>query len=146
MKSSLTIWLLLGALAASAGLNVYHAVRSAGAGDARDVCPIATRPACRLVEQLALSESQRQKLFGCCGGRCGRESEERGRRIRELTADLERELNGQAIDRERVAGLADELAGLRAEEWKFRLQCIMQVRETLTPAQRERLIAAAENP
>ena len=64
----------------------------------------------------------------------------------ELMAKLEQALNADTLDREQVIKLADEIAQLRAEEWKDRVRCVLEVRETLTPGQLERLAATVATP
>jgi Spy/CpxP family protein refolding chaperone len=149
MKATFTIWLLAGALVASAGLNVYYA-RTAGVPAKSDFLAASaspeTRPVCNMVEHLGLTESQRSRLSGCCKGTCARQRHESGERMRDLLAALERELNAESLDRQRVAQLADEVAALRTVEWKDRIQCVLQVSETLTREQRQRLLASATAP
>jgi Spy/CpxP family protein refolding chaperone len=149
MKATFTIWLLAGALAASAGLNVYlaeSATASAQSEPARMSATPETHPVCNMVEQLGLTESQCSRLSGCCKGACARQRHESGQRMHELLASLERELNAEPLDHQRVMQLADEVAALRSIEWKDRIQCVLQVSETLTRAQRERLLASATAP
>ena len=150
MKATLTIWLLSGALVASAGLNVY---RARPAVDTAPPCAAGARPCaassgkgCPLTETLGLTDAQRRELVGCCGGMCASKRDECGQQIRTRIAELERELNKEELDRAAVARLADEIAQLRAQEWKNRIQCILQVRETLTPAQVERLVESVATP
>jgi len=148
MRTTVTMWLLCGALVASAGLNVYHVGRAAQTAEPLpDVARCAgTQPVCPMVERLGLTESQRQQLVGCSAGVCGRECAARGQRLRELLRELESALNADPVDRQGIDRLADEIAGLRASEWKNRVNCILQVRETLTPSQLERLVASVEAP
>lgn len=56
------------------------------------------------------------------------------------------QLNAEPLDRERIAQLVDEIATLRVQGWKDRIQGIVQVRETLTGEQLERLMAAVQGP
>ncbi len=150
MKTTIAISLLGGALLASAGLNVQHLRQSAPAGEPLSggcaTGEAASQPTCRMVEQLGLTKGQCQKIFGCRGGECALRRGEVSRCLRARIADLQRELNAKQIDRQRINELADEIVELRAQEWKDRIQCILQVRETLTPEQLERLAAIVEGP
>lgn len=150
MKATIAIWVLSGALLASASLNVYHAGRSALPGEP---CPgwtattaAESRPVCRMVDALGLSEGQQQKISRCCEGVCGSQHQQRGQQMRVLMAELQRQLNAEPLDRERIAQLVDEIATLRVQGWKDRIQGIVQVRETLTGEQLERLMAAVQGP
>lgn len=146
MKKTLAILVLVGALTASAGVNVYHTIGGYTASDdepARVVGP--TKRVCPSLEELGLTAGQRKKLSGCCG-MCTNRRNELQKEIRTLIADLERELNAPSVNAERVYQLADELGELRAQELKSRVNTIVQVRETLTPSQLERLVDAVEEP
>ena len=150
MKATIAIWVLSGALLASASFNVYHASRSARPGepcsDWTATTAAESRPVCRMVDALGLSEGQRQKISRCRGGVCGSQHQQRGQQMHILMAELQRQLNAEPLDRERIAQLVDEIAALRVEGWKDRIQCIVQVRETLTGEQLERLMAAVQGP
>ena len=150
MKTTLTIGLLAGALLASAGINVRYMRMTA---DTDQPCsrsggvPCAgERATCPLSEQLDLTEQQQKRLFGCCGGVCAKRRCELSGRTDELMAQLEQALNADPVDREQVIKLADEIAQLRAQEWKDRVRCVLEVRETLTPSQLERLAATVATP
>ncbi len=162
MKTSLTIALLAGALAASAGLNAYQAVRlrttesaaiygmtraaaSAPCGSCATGTAGVTQPACRLAEQLGLTAAQRERIVGCGAGRCGREEEQR-ERLAQRSAELQAALNCEVLDGPRVQALVDEVAALRTAEWKACIDCVVQVRSVLTREQVVRLVAQAGQP
>jgi Spy/CpxP family protein refolding chaperone len=136
---------------ASAGLNAFLAgqrmtsTEPCGAGR---LCPITgTRPACPLADELQLTEEQRVKIFDCCGGGvCRRQREQQAKALDDLIVQLERALEAQTVDSQLVRKLADEIASLRAQEWKDRIQCVLQVRSALTPEQLARLTVQRENP
>lgn len=150
MKTTIAISLLSGALLASAGMNVYCLRESAPPGvpcaGEYAPCEAASQPTCQMVKRLGLTTGQCQEIFGCCGGVCGRQRDELGRRIGVRMAELERALNAEQLDRRRIDELAGEIAELRAKRWKDRIQCVLRVRETLTPEQLERLVATVEGP
>ena len=150
MKTSFIIWLLCGGLVASTALNVHHLRIGASpqrpCDQGRAPCAQRAQAACPIAEELGLSESQRQRICAGCTASCARECDRRDQRVAALLTELQRELNAEALDRERVTHLADQIAALHAQEWKSRIQCIVQVRETLRPDQLERLVATVAGP
>lgn len=142
MRRPVAIFLLAGAFVASASLNIYHTVRgySARANASAEV-PVSGKRICPSLQELGLTPGQREKLAGCCG-MCANRRDELQKKIASLIAELERELNASSLNVERVYGLADQVGELRAQELKSRIHSIVQVRETLTPSQLERLVAA----
>lgn len=161
MKRIVPVWMLFGAFAGSAALNVYHA-RSASVEEtgstlenadpegveAKAADPIPCRrcrPAgapCRsgrpLVDTLELTAIQKNEFAQCCPT-YAQKRVQLHERINSLGADLERELSAEKPDMERVGRLADEIGALHAEELKCRVNSILLVRKTLTPTQLERL-------
>ncbi len=168
MKRMMTFWVLFGALAASAALNVYHAKTPTEpvlpeladlVGSAPvDTAPIGTTPVdttpfgiarrvviktkgppcCPLVETVKLTATQKQEIAVCCPI-YAQQRAQLDERITVLLANLERELAASNPDTARLHELADQIGELRAEELKSRVNAIVLVRKTLTPSQLERL-------
>ncbi|MFH1746433.1 MAG: periplasmic heavy metal sensor [Planctomycetota bacterium] len=151
MKTAIVISLLSGALLASATLNVL-ALRQVDSSSppcktGNTTCAaVGSQPTCRMVEQLGLTPTQCQQLFGCCGGACGQRRSESDQRLQVLLKELNQELNATQFDRQHINKLTDEIARLRTAEWQDTIQCILRVRETLTPDQLERLVSSVEGP
>jgi len=158
MKRMMAFWVLFGALAASAALNVYHAktpiepvlpeladlvgsapVDTTPFGIVRRVV-IKTKgpPCCPLVETVKLTATQKQEIAVCCPT-YAQQRAQLDERITVLLAKLERELATSNPDTARLYELADQIGELRAEELKSRVNTIVLVRKTLTPSQLERL-------
>ena len=151
MRQSLVIWLLAGALLGSAALNAFLVGQrrtSASPCAAGGFCPITLdRPNCPLADELQLSEEQRVKIFSCCGGGvCLRQREQQAKVLEDSLAQLEQALTADKIDSQLVESLADKIAGLRAQEWKDRIHCVLQVRMALTPEQLARLNTERKAP
>lgn len=149
MKRMVTVWVLVGVLAGSAAFNVYYVSTVAAAGTAfgtqKAVPAEQPRFVCPSAEELGLTEKQKQQITGCCGA-CTRQQIELERRINGLFVELERALNAEPVNEERVYELADQIADLRGRRFKSRVHSILLVRETLTRDQLERLVAAAKGP
>ncbi len=150
MKKTVIIWLLSGAFVASAGLNVHLAGRRASAGKSsagqRAALVAQSEHLCPLTDELCLTEGQRQNICGCCGGACMRERNALQARIGGLVSELGRELNAEPVNEGRVYELAEGIAEVQAQELKSRVHSILQVRETLTRDQLDRLIATVKSP
>lgn len=150
MKTTLIICVLVGALTASAGLNVYHAAQ---AGPPASICdqPCGRErdmgeAVCPLAQAVGLTEAQRERLHGCCRGTCARQRSAARDKLRQLMGELQAALNTDSIDLARIDALTEEIATQRAREWHERIRCILQVRELLTPEQVQQLMAAVEGP
>lgn len=149
MRKTVAILLLLGALGASAAINAYYTTRTdeRAASDMGEPTNVAaqTKRVCPSLDELKLTSTQRAQLSGCCG-KCGTWRNQLQQKTDALIAELERQLNATSFNKERIYQLADEIGELRAQELKSRVHSIVQVRETLTPSQLERLVAAAKEP
>lgn len=149
MRKTVAILVLVGALSASATINLYYTARAdeRGGPDIGEPANVAaqTKRVCPSLDELNLTPTQRAQLSGCCG-KCGMRRSKVKQEIDELVVKLQRELNAPSVNAERVYELADELGELRAQELKSRVHSIVQVRETLTPSQLERLVAAVKEP
>ncbi len=150
-------WLLTGALAASTGLNIYHAQGAASEAPAAGVpcggTPVAVvktieisggkRSCCPSPADLCLTVDQRQQFEACCPTYF-RTRAELETKLDELLDTLEEELNATDPKQGRIYELADEIGKVRTGELKSRIRTILQVRQALTPEQLVKLIAVAK--
>jgi hypothetical protein len=143
MTKVLALWALLGALAASATLNVYHARKEPETAVPRlircEVSGKAGQACCPLVESVELTISQKQKFADCCPEYAQRRVQF-AKEMDALVAKLEQELGAENPDVERIGQLADEIGRAQAAQLKCRANNILLVRETLTPDQLKRLV------
>ena len=149
MRKTVAILVLVGALGASAAINLHYTARAdeRGAPDIGEPTDVTaqTERVCPSLDELKLTPTQHAQLSGCCG-KCRASRNQLQRKTDALVVELERELNTPSVNAERVYQLADELGELRAQELKSRVHSIVQVRETLTPSQLERLVDAVKEP
>jgi len=97
----------------------------------------------RAIERLELDDAQRTEIFALLdaarpAGRALREQ------IRAAHADLHASLAGPDVDESAVLARAEALGALRTTLSKHRLRTLIQVRERLSPAQREQLAETME--
>ncbi len=150
-------WLLTGALAASTGLNIYHAkgdtTQAPDSGCESKGCGMAVvtavrsstgdQPCCPSPSELSLTAEQKKRFEQCCPTSL-RTCEQLETDLDELLASLEKELNAVNPDQTRAYQLADQIGKVRTGELKSRIRTVLEVRRTLTPEQLLRLISATK--
>lgn len=144
MSKILLVWLLFGAFAGSASLNLYYA-RSWPEPAPEPSCACDMRQgiddqACwKLTENVALTLEQKKQLSNCCAMfmQCQARLDER---TEKLVEDLGRALGASEPDADTVHGLVEQIGALRTEALKRRIDNILTVRKTLTADQLKRLI------
>lgn len=131
----LTTWLLGGALAASLTWNW----RLARASAAPAACAEST--SCALgTDELGLEPELRTRLAELCATSCG-ESDRLEREANALQARLLASLSAETLDEAACARLVDEVSALRRRSLASCVEGILGVREVLTPAQVQALLA-----
>jgi Spy/CpxP family protein refolding chaperone len=134
----------MGLLAASVGLNVYHArARTALETPCQAPCAQDGQPCCSLMSTLDLTADQKRQFASCCPPFTQRCSQ-LGQRCDTLLVKLERELGAKNPDDKRIEQLVQQLGDLRTEQLKNRIHSILLVRKTLTPKQLQRLAGAPQ--
>ena len=141
MRRMIIEWLLFGAFAASAALNVYS-VKSTPKAEPCAPCGMVssmpTHPRHSLVEVVQLTPDQKQQFVSCCPSYATARTQLH-KRLNILVRQLEQELFAEHSDSSRIHQLADQIGQVRAEELKSRINSILLVRKTLTPGQLKRL-------
>ena len=152
-RTVLTMAFLLGALAASATVNVLHWTRCAAPARA-DAAPATAAPfvsievpparpaadARELLRCLDLTPAQVEQLQDCCTSSCaqrccGEATADAERALRDKMVELGRALAQSDADAEHVRRLARELADFRAASIVHCVESMLRVRDVLTPAQ-----------
>ena len=149
-KKTAVIWLLFGALVASAGLNVHFARKTAATPEvlvAQNASYIShAESVFPLTDDVCLTDGQMKSICDCCGGTCLKERDDLQQEIRGLVAELGKALNAEPVNEKRVHELTEDIAKVQAQELKSRVHSILQVRKTLTREQLDRLIASVKSP
>ena len=138
MNTSLGMWLLAGALIASAGLNAHLATRSAPPAEPCAKCPREVRPD---VEGLGLTEGQCNRLTSCCRQQTPTE-QDHAADVKACCKELEALLasSDSDFDVAKAEELADRIGTAQARLLKSRIKTIRLVRDELTPDQIATLI------
>ena len=102
-------WLLLGALSASAALNVYQATTQYSQAAPSPATPGETELSdVRLIDKLELTDQQKRQFADCCPA-ISQQQAQLNEKITALLASLERELQASSPNNERIQQIANPL-------------------------------------
>lgn len=136
MNSSPSWWALIGVLIASVGLNVLLAAAPA---DSQPQRPLACGTSCDLSSPSAALPAECLPRVQELSATCCKTMAPLQDSIQEKFAQLRTLLTATQVDEEQVRATSEELSQLRSRSLQECVDCLIQLRQMLTPAELDAL-------